>query len=138
MYHYRQTRKKYTSHPKPTSCPFCDHQQIKDRVVAETEHAFIVPNRVFYDLWEFRSVTDHLLVLPKRHVRSLGDLNDAEKLDIMNILGEYESKNYNVYARSVDSVQRSVPHQHTHLIKTTDRKPLGAFVLNKPYVVIKF
>lgn len=138
MYHYRKTRQNYKSHPKPVVCPFCDHARIKERIVAETEHAFIVPNRTFYDLWEFRDVTDHLLVLPKRHVRSLADLNDAEKLDIMIIIGDYESRNYNVYARSIDSIQRSVPHQHTHLIKTTDKKPRAALVLNSPYFVLKF
>ena len=106
--------------------------------IAETAHAFIVPNRVFYDLWELRTVTNHLLVIPKRHVRSLSELTKAERLDIMNVLADYEGNDYNVYARAVNSLQRSVAHQHTHLIKTGTRQGRFSIFLKKPYFLLKF
>ena len=92
-----------------------------------------------YDIWEFRNVTDHLMIIPRRHVGSLAELTATESKDIMNLFGEYEAMGYNVYARATDSVQRTVPlHQHTHLIKTTKRKARGGFYLEKPYFVRTF
>lgn len=137
MFHYRKNLKRYRSYPKPKVCSFCE-TNLDERKVLETKHAYVVPNRVFYDLWELRAVTDHLLVVPKRHVRSLGELTKAERADIMDILADYESKNYNVYARAVDSKQRSVGHQHTHLIKTHNKQARGSLSIQKPYIFIKF
>ena len=136
MYHYRATKKKYVGYPKSTTCPFCDRER-PDEEIVETKHAYIMPNRVFYDVWELRTVTDHLLVIPKRHVNSLSELTSAERLDIMNLIADYEGRDYNVYARAVDSPQKSVTHQHTHLIKTDSR--LGRFLifLKKPYFLFK-
>ncbi len=137
MFHYRKNLKKYRSYPKPTVCAFCE-EDMAGRKVVETEYAYVVPNRTFYDLWELRAVTDHLLVVPKRHVRSLNDLTKKERADVMDILCDFEVKNYNIYARAVDSKQRSVEHQHTHLIKTHDKQARGSLTIKKPYVFIKF
>lgn len=138
MYHYRKTRKVYTSYPKPESCDFCDMAKTPNQIMETSRHAWIVRNRVSYDVWELRDVTDHLMVVPKRHVRSLEELNDAEKLDIMNVMARHEANDYNVYARSVHSVSRSVGHQHTHLIKTGHKRGHGMLMLRKPYFFIKF
>jgi diadenosine tetraphosphate (Ap4A) HIT family hydrolase len=139
MYHYRKTRKIYKSFPKPIQCDFCNfHTSGTERVVEETDHALVVKNRVFYDLWEMREVTEHLMVIPKRHVRSLGDLNDAERLDIMKVIGRYENNNYNVYARAKESTARSVAHQHTHLIKISNKRSKILFYIRKPYMLIKW
>ena len=139
MFHYRKTRKVYTGFPKPEVCNFCDPETLANAVY-ETEHAYIVPNRVFYDVWELRDVADHLLVVPKRHVKSLSQLNTPERAAIMDVISDYEGRDYNIYARSVDSKQRSVAHQHTHLIKTTEakRKPRALIFTRKPYFLIKF
>lgn len=91
-----------------------------------------------YELWEFRDVTEHLLVVPKRHVKSLVDLTREEQHELMDIIAEYEGQNYNIYARSSDSVQRTVPlHQHTHIIKTNDKHAKTVFYSKKPYFVAK-
>ncbi len=137
MFHYRKNLKRYRSYPKPAVCVFCE-TDLAGRKLLETAHAYVVPNRVFYDLWELREVTDHLLVVPKRHVRSLNELNQKERADIMDILCDYEAQNYNVYARAVQSKQRSVEHQHTHLIKTHDKRARGSLSIQKPYIFIKF
>jgi diadenosine tetraphosphate (Ap4A) HIT family hydrolase len=137
MYHKRKTRKKYDAYPKPAACQFCDPAEITSRLVRETELAWVIKNRTFYDMWEMSKVLDHLMIVPKRHVASLSELTDAEKLDVMNLVGQYESTDYNIYARAVTNTRRSVAHQHTHLIKT-DHK-LARFLLHvrRPYFMIK-
>ncbi len=137
MFHYRKNLKTYRSYPKPAVCSFCEADLAGSKVL-ETEHAYVVPNRTFYDLWELRSVTDHLLVVPKRHVGSLKQLTKKERTNVMDILCDYEARNYNVYARAVNSKQRSVEHQHTHLIKTHDKQARGTITIKKPYLLIKF
>lgn len=137
-YHSRKTRKRYNSFPAATECHFCDPQTHAEGIALETAHAHVVINRTFYDQWELRRVVDHLLVLPKRHVLSLQELNEAERLDIMNIIADYEGKGYEIYARSPVSHTRSVPHQHTHLIKTGGKTGRGLLFWRKPYILLRF
>lgn len=82
-------------------------------------------------------MTEGLLLIPKRHVEALNELDEAERLAVMNQAAEYETKGYNVYARGVGFVKRSVSHQHTHLIKTTNRQPRIAIFLKLPYFLFK-
>ena len=137
MFHYRTTRNRYASYPRPKGCSFCTAIE-PDHLQAETAHHTILTNRVMYDVWELRRVTDHLLVIPKRHVKGLGELTNAEKLDHINIIAEYELKGYNVYARGIGSLQRSVEHQHTHLIRTGSKQARGSLSIKKPYFLITF
>lgn len=76
--------------------------------------------------------------MPKRHVHTFDELSDAEKLDIMNIISKYESQEYNVYARASKNKQRSVGHQHTHLIKTGYKHARVSLNIKRPYFLIKF
>lgn len=131
MYRYRSTVRRYRQH-KNTDCPFCspDRQQ----TIRQTKHAAVIRNLFPYDLWEFREVTDHLMVIPRRHVASLSQLTKDEQADIMALISQYEGRDYNVYSRARHSSQKSIPdHQHTHLIAT---KPTPARLLlhiSKPY-----
>lgn len=96
----------------------------------------LIPNRTKYDVFEGRCVIDHLMVIPKRHVETVADFTEAEKIDMMTIIGEYETKGYNIYARGAGSVSRSVAHQHTHLIKLVE-KPMKYIVhMKKPYFLL--
>jgi diadenosine tetraphosphate (Ap4A) HIT family hydrolase len=137
MYHYRSTKKVYASYPRPSRCSFCDPAE-RARALKETEYAFVVPNCTFYDHWETRTVEDHLMVIPKQHVESFLELSDAAKIDIMTLIGEYESTEYNVYARAASNQTRSVAHQHTHLIRTGAKAGRGLLYLKKPYFLVKF
>jgi diadenosine tetraphosphate (Ap4A) HIT family hydrolase len=141
MYHYRKTRKKYTQHNKADkqkgdSCTFCNNLA-NEQIISSNDTMRVVFNRVSYDIFEGRQVLDHLMIVPKRHVESLKDFTDQEKLDMMTLAGEYEAKGYNVYARGVGSITRSVKHQHTHLIriKNNARTKL-IFYLKKPHILI--
>jgi diadenosine tetraphosphate (Ap4A) HIT family hydrolase len=137
MYHKRSTKKKYASYPKPKVCAFCDASLAADSI-KETKHAYVIPNRTFYDHWETRTVKDHLMVVPKAHIETFAELSDEAKIDIMTLIGEYESGEYNIYARALTSPTRSVRHQHTHLIKTSSKAGRAIFYLKKPYFLLKF
>jgi len=139
MYHFRKTHKNYRRHRKADEhkgdCPFCD--TLDERIVKSTKTMNVIPNRVFYDIFEGRKVLDHLMIVPKRHIETLKDFTDKEKVEMMTLAGEYESQGYNVYARGVGSLTRSVKHQHTHLIKiTNERMPRMYVYIRKPYLLI--
>jgi diadenosine tetraphosphate (Ap4A) HIT family hydrolase len=137
-YHFRKTRNRYIGFPKSDDCHFCDPEKNSERIIETTEYAHVIPNRTFYDQWELRKVVDHAMIIPKRHVLSLSELSAEERLDIMNLVAEYEGKGYEIYARSPVSLSRSVPHQHTHLIKTEPKVGRGLFYLSKPYILWLF
>ncbi len=142
MYRNRKTTKKY----KPTEsrkkiesgrkpCPFC--QNIADTALEATKYNYVVENIYAYQYWEFLNVTEHLMIVPKRHIKSLGDLSDDEKVDTINLMAKYENNGFNVYARQELNVMKSVPHQHTHLIKTDNRRAKLFLYLKRPYLVLK-
>lgn len=136
MHHYRNTVKKYLERRNVSECPFCDAATLA-KAVQETDSAYIVRNLTQYDVWEGHDVVDHLLVVPKRHVRSIKELSEPERLEIIDLIADYEEQNYSVYARGVGSVTRSVEHQHTHLIKMHHKRPKFALYIHKPYFLIK-
>ena len=134
-YHTRKVRKSYRKIPKLSVCAFCDpHHQVK-RIVLETTHAFVIENMVHYSQWEMRKVMDHLMVIPKKHVTHLQQLSKDEQSDIIDLIASYESKGYDIFARSPDSQSRSVPHQHTHLIKTDRKIGRALLFLRKPHIL---
>ena len=136
MFRYRTAQRRSMTVLNAERCPFC-HIEDAGPVVAETAHARVTVAKYTYDLWEFRNVTDHLLVIPKRHVDSLNELTAAERQEVMDILSDYEAQNYNVYARGTDSMQRTERHQHTHLIRTRPKSAKIALYLKKPYFLFK-
>jgi len=137
VYYSRKTFKKYQQRKKVPGCPFCDPNEISYRVQYETEHCWVIPNQTPYEVWEHHKVRDHLMVIPKRHVTGLYDMNDTELLDIARVYGRYEAAGYSVYARGTNSPRRSVDHLHTHLIKI-DRSPVRFSLLStKPYFLLK-
>lgn len=97
----------------------------------------VVPNRVSYDVFEGRTVTEHQMIIPRRHLELLEDFTDEEALEMFRLTAKYEQLGYNVYARGKDSVTRSVKHQHTHLIKTTNKVNEFLFYIRRPYFLIK-
>ncbi len=136
MNHYRKTIHKYKSLQGGKGCPFCNSETMASAVYQD-EHVYIVHNITKYDLWELHDVQDHLLVIPKKHVESLSELSDNERLAVMDQAANYEADGYNVYARGVGFVKRSVKHQHTHLIKTANKKPRISVFLQNPYYLFK-
>ena len=76
------------------------------------------------------------MVIPKRHVDSLANLSDEEKIDYMNQVARFESSGYSIYARAQGSKTKSMIHQHTHLIKIDGKTKKWLVFLRKPHIVI--
>jgi len=137
----RYTKEKaYISYRKShhaSGCDFCQFEtnQAGDIVMA-TKHFLIVKNMFQYDIWDGCPVTEHLLVSPRRHVVSLNDFTDEEKLAYIQLISEWESKGYSIYARSDLDKTKSVPHQHTHLIRLQGRPVKAMVYLHAPHMLL--
>jgi diadenosine tetraphosphate (Ap4A) HIT family hydrolase len=136
MNHYRKTKKLHTKRGGRSGCPFCREDTLQSAVY-EDKYIYVAPNLTEYDLWELHDVEEHLLVMPKRHVENLNELTKHEKMALIDVLAEYESKGYSAYARGVGFVKRSVKHQHTHLIKVSNKEPKFALFFSRPYFLCK-
>lgn len=143
MYRSRKTTKAYRSTDTQKhkvsapegSCPFCT---LDDRpVLTHAGTMRVFPNKFPYEYWDNRGVVEHLLLVPTRHVESLSELTDTEKVEAMNLMARYEAEGYSVYWRSKTNTARSVSHQHTHLIKVDNVSPHLAVYSQKPYFVFK-
>jgi diadenosine tetraphosphate (Ap4A) HIT family hydrolase len=141
MYHYRKTRQAYAKHnssdKKLSTCTFCNELEITTNIVEENTTMFVIPNRISYDVFEGRRVTGHLMIIPKRHVETFKEFTDKEAADLVHMSAKYEANGYNVYARAMDNISRSVLHQHTHLIKTDTKRTKAIFFIRKPYFLVK-
>ena len=137
MYRKRSTTKTYDKIlDKRDNCPFCVPEPAL--IVAETPEALVMQNKFPYDAWDNQAVLDHLLIVPRRHVAALDELPAEEQIALIKLYSEYERRGYDLYARAVGNVQRSVgSHQHTHLIRTNGKKNKFFFYLAKPYWMIK-
>lgn len=118
----------------PQGCAFCDDQDLTNRIVFETPDAYVIPNLFPYSMWDMRRVIEHLMIIPKQHVKSLSELSAEARTSIMDLAADYEAKGYNVYARATDSTARTVAHQHTHLIRTEGTPHKVSFYWRKPYI----
>ena len=141
MYHYRKNRQNYTHNnsddKKLGTCTFCNEVVKGTNIVEEGKTMFVIPNRVFYDVFEGRKVLDHRMIIPKRHLESFEDFTSEEALEMLQTSAKYEKEGYDVYARGVGSIGRTVKHQHTHLIKTDNKPTKALFYIRKPYYLIK-
>ena|SRR3990172_192103 len=142
MYRTRKTTKAYSTASQKKkleadikACPFCN---LKGREIQEEgKFSFVTKNIFGYQYWEFMGVMDHLMIVPKRHVKGLSDLSSAERSEIMDKISRFEGMGYNVYAREKNNPVKSVPHQHTHLLKTDNRLARFAVYFKKPYLLIR-
>lgn len=117
-------------------CQFCAVGKEDTHYLRASRSFKIIRNIFAYSIWDGQRVVDHLLVIPKKHVDSLGDLSASEASELLKIFNEYEKEGYNVYARAPTSAIKSVIHQHTHLIKTAGAPKKFIFLLRKPYIRI--
>jgi len=134
----RASQKAYVSHlaRKNDSCDFCAFTKDSDQVVRSFRHFWIVENIFGYDEWDDNHVVEHLMIVPKRHVVSLGELSPKEAESFAKVLGTYESKGYSIYARAAQNIAKSVLHQHTHLIKLGSTRKKFKLYVRKPHLLI--
>jgi ATP adenylyltransferase len=128
--------KKYLKMTDHSICSFCPIKAGEDQFVEETKNFKIIKNIFAYSIWDGQKVVDHLMVTPKKHTDSLAAMAPAEKIEYVDIIEKYESQGYNIYSRAPASAIKSIPHQHTHLIKTEGDSKRFVFLLRKPYIRI--
>ena len=116
-------------------CDFCHFKITDDQVLREFKHFWLIKNIFSYDLWDSLDVLGHMLIVPKTHVESIGKLSPTALKEYGCILAEYESKGYSFYARAMGNTSKSVPHQHTHLLKLGGKKKRFFLFLKKPYIL---
>lgn len=115
-------------------CVFCDSGSHQDMIVENYSLFRVIKNKFSYTLWDSSTVTEHLMVVPIRHVPSLSDLTTEEIVEYHQITSKYEDNGYDVYTRGAHSNMKSVVHVHTHLIKTDGKKVKGLIYLDKPLI----
>ena len=97
----------------------------------------MVINTLFpYEYWDEQDVTDQLMLVPKKHVDTIRKLPVKAAEEFMDFLGKYENNGYSIYARTSGATSRTVPHQHTHLIKVRGKSKKFMLHLRKPYILI--
>ncbi|MEN9622168.1 MAG: hypothetical protein RLZZ67_602 [Candidatus Parcubacteria bacterium] len=98
-----------------TECPFC---LPATRALLENEHAYLTYAKAPYH-------NDHLLVIPKRHVMRILDLEIKEQAAIdalireaLKALDTLGDQRYSVLARDgkADGFNKSVDHLHFHVV----------------------
>lgn len=124
----------YRDNKHPHVCDFCDFTVNSKQVEREYEYFWLVRNMFSYDLWDNLDVLDHLMIVPKKHVESIGLLPAEALVEYSKIIAEFEQRDYSFYARSMKNVCKTVPHQHTHLLKLGKKHKKVSVYIKKPYI----
>lgn len=62
-------------------------------------------------------MSEHLLVIPKRHLLKVDEFSKSEQIDFAELLADQDNNGYSFYLRSHSDTYRSVGHVHGHLFK---------------------
>jgi diadenosine tetraphosphate (Ap4A) HIT family hydrolase len=97
------------------TCAFCG--LAKTRIVLDSSTGFVIRDA-------FPVSPGHSLIIPKRHVGSLFELEVNEQLELLMLLSDAKSaldvelqpKGYNVGINDGPAAGQTVPHLHIHLI----------------------
>ncbi len=100
-------------------CPFCNINKEKTRIIKEGKNVFVVFSNP-------RLVKGHLLVIPKRHVVKISELNAKEKKELFDTVIEFQEKILKKISSGCDIRQNYRPfqkqgglkvnHLHIHLL----------------------
>ena len=97
-------------------CPFCNLTE--ESIVARRGQAVAILDR--YPVTE-----GHSLVIPTKHVGTLFDLSDSEKMEIFELVSELRStmydgdqsiRGFNIGLNEGEVAGQTIPHCHIHLI----------------------
>lgn len=134
-----KSEKKYQQYRKNNHkniCEFCEFKPSAPAVVNSTADFWVVKNIFRYDVWDSSKVEDHLMIVPKRHVHWLHEFKANEQKQYFKLIAEYEKAGFNIYARTHKSNRKSVPHQHTHLIKVASEELKVLIYCKRPHLTI--
>lgn len=110
-----------------TNCPFCDINKEKSRIIRRYKYCFVMFSNP-------RLMEGHLLVVPKRHVEKLSDLNKNELQELIDVTTKYQEKILkNIspgcdishhYRPFIKNNKLKVEHLHIHLRPRFDHDEL--------------
>lgn len=137
MYNLNSTilkkRNYYKRFPRDGECQFC---KLSDgEKIASTDSFVVLRNKFSYEIFDMCEVVDHLMVIPKKHTDKLSVLTKTERVELIDILIDYEEKGYNVFFREPKSQLKTVDHHHTHLLKLGKRVSEIEYI-REPYSMI--
>ncbi len=121
-------------------CPFCTRK--KEFLILENKKSYLTPAQAPY-------TKDHLLVIPKRHVLTLKNLNGIEKQKMFELVVEgikilkkrYSAIEVEYKEGNMKLAGKTVPHVHFHLIPKTkagivDGKSSRKFLSDKELIAV--
>ncbi len=91
-------------------CPFCEINKEKTRIIGESEHSLAI-------LSNPRLIEGHLLVIPKRHVENLSELQEIELKDLMEMVIKFQNKILSKISKGCDIRQNYRPFQEQDKLK---------------------
>jgi diadenosine tetraphosphate (Ap4A) HIT family hydrolase len=121
---------------QPPGCDFCKIEKGHDQYLDETPSFLVIKNRFPYAVWDLQLVEKHLMVIPKKHLGSLSQLTPEQAVEYLQLIGLYEVQGYHVYSRGVNTLTRTVAHQHTHLIKGKGAQKWLVMHVAKPHLLV--
>ena len=106
--------KSWSTNGFKNDCPFCNHIEEQD-IVQKTEKFIVIKNK-----YPYAKTEDHLLIIPKRHIRTWEELDITELNEIKDIISSYLDKGYLLLWRQFVKKwfrnHASIWHLHIHLI----------------------
>jgi diadenosine tetraphosphate (Ap4A) HIT family hydrolase len=115
-------------------CVFCEIEKNGDEVIKKYPFFMVITNAFPYTIWDSTMVAEHLMVVPRRHIESMSKFTKEEIAEYHKITSEYENNGWDIYTRGVSATMKSIPHQHTHLIKSTGQKIKGLVYVETPLI----
>ena len=98
------------------TCSFCTLiAEPTNQIIITYEHNLLIKNRFPYETWEDLRVTEHLMFIPKQHVKHINELSEDAKKELAKLITDAEANDYSIYHRSQGNPSRSMEHLHTHL-----------------------
>lgn len=120
---------------QPGVCQFCAYIETPEDVREHFNNFFIVDNIFPYAVWDGCHVSEHMLLVPRRHVESLRELTTDESAEYLGLVSDLEAQGYAIYSRPAGSAGKSIPHQHTHLIKINNVRIKTLYYNFMPHVL---
>lgn len=130
---YRKSKKHLG---KNDACRFCSILPGSDEHIFEGDHFRLITNLFKYSVWDEQPVLDQIMLIPKKHVDSIKKLPVEAAVEFLELLGDYESRGYSIWARNSRSPTKTITHQHTHLIKTSGKRKRGMIFVRKPMIML--
>jgi len=92
------------------NCPFCNIDKEGTRIIKEGKYNYVRFSNP-------RLMDGHLLVIPKRHIKRLSELNKDEKEELFNLVIEYQEKILKNIVKGCDIRQNYRPFQKQDNLK---------------------